>query len=193
MMWHLLGLILAVLGSDSALITKLRERNPDAMAELYDRFGRVVYSVIFRVVRNASVAEELVQEAFLRAWNRAGAFDAERGKIGPWLLTIARNRAIDHLRSTAGQQEATTYELASSERVSLYVNTEDKMLDQEQARRIRAAFAKLNENQRQVLEMAYFEGLSQSEMAARLGQPLGTVKTWVRTALITLRESFHVA
>jgi RNA polymerase sigma-70 factor, ECF subfamily len=193
MMWHLLGLILAVVGGDGALIAKLRERNPDAMAELYDRFGRIVYSVIFRVVRNASVAEELVQESFLRAWNRAGAFDAERGKIGPWLLTIARNRAIDHLRSSAGQQEATTYELASSERVSIYVNTEDKMLDQEQARRIRAAFAKLNENQRQVLEMAYFEGLSQSEMAARLGQPLGTVKTWVRTALITLRESFHVA
>ena len=81
----------------------------------------------------------------------------------------------------------------SSERITLFVNTEDRMLDQEQARRIRAAFSQLNQNQRQVLELAYFEGLSQSEMADKLGQPLGTVKTWVRTALTTLRESFHVA
>jgi RNA polymerase sigma-70 factor (ECF subfamily) len=108
-------------------------------------------------------------------------------------LTIARNRAIDYLRSTAGQQQATTYELVSSERVALFVNNEERMLDQEQARRIRAGFSKLNENQRKVLELAYFEGLSQSEMAAKLGQPLGTVKTWVRTALATLRENFHAA
>jgi RNA polymerase sigma-70 factor (ECF subfamily) len=75
----------------------------------------------------------------------------------------------------------------------LFVNTEDKMVDQEQARRIRAAFSQLNENQRQVLELAYFEGLSQSEMAEKLGQPLGTIKTWVRTALTTLRGTFHAA
>lgn len=194
MIWHILLLFATVLtGNDSALIERLRRRDPDAMADLYDRYGRVVYSVILRIVRNAAVAEELSQEAFLRAWNRAEAFDAERGRIAPWLLTIARNRAIDYLRSTAGQQQANTFELVSSERVTSFVQTEDRMLEQEQARRIRAAFSKLNENQRQVLELAYFEGLSQSEMAQKLGQPLGTVKTWVRTALTTLRETFHVA
>jgi len=194
MIWQLLIVFASLItGDDKELIERLRKRDPDAMADLYDRFSRVVYSVIFRIVRNAAVAEELAQESFFRAWNRAGSFDAERGRIGPWLLTIARNRAIDYLRSTAGQQQATTFELLSSERISLFVNTEDRMLDQEQARRIRAAFAKLNPNQREVLELAYFEGLSQSEMAAKLGQPLGTVKTWVRSALTTLRESFHVA
>lgn len=194
MIWQLLVFLIGVVaGDESELIGRLRRRDPDAMADLYDRYGRVVYSVIFRVVRNAAVAEELAQEAFLRAWNRGEDFDASRGRIGPWLLTIARNRAIDYLRSTAGQQQAHTFELASSERVSLFVDTENKMLDQEQARRIRVAFGQLNENQRRVLEMAYFEGLSQTEMADKLGQPLGTVKTWVRTALITLRESFHVA
>ncbi len=194
MIWQLLVFLIGVVaGDESELIGRLRRRDPDAMADLYDRYGRVVYSVIFRVVRNAAVAEELAQESFLRAWNRGEAFDASRGRIGPWLLTIARNRAIDYLRSTAGQQQAHTFELASSERVSLFVDTENKMLDQEQARRIRVAFGQLNENQRRVLEMAYFEGLSQTEMADKLGQPLGTVKTWVRTALITLRESFHVA
>jgi RNA polymerase sigma-70 factor, ECF subfamily len=194
LIWHILILFATVLtGNDSELIERLRRRDPDAMSDLYDRYGRIVYSVILRIVRNASVAEELSQEAFLRAWNRAEGFDADRGRIAPWLLTIARNRAIDYLRSTAGQQQANTFELVSSERLTLFVHNEDRMLDQEQARRIRAAFSKLNENQRQVLELAYFEGLSQSEMAKKLGQPLGTVKTWVRTALTTLRESFHVA
>jgi RNA polymerase sigma-70 factor, ECF subfamily len=194
LIWHLFLLFADLLaGNDSDLIERLRKRDTQAMADLYDRYSRVVFSVILRIVRNSSVAEELAQEAFLRAWNRSVDFDTARGRIGPWLLTIARNRAIDYLRSTAGQQQATTFELMSSERVSLFVDTEDRMLDQEQARRIRAAFSQLNENQRKVLELAYFEGLSQTEMAAQLGQPLGTVKTWVRTALSSLRESFHVA
>ncbi len=194
MIWHILILFAELVGTnDQELIERLRRRDPDAMSDLYDRYSRVVYSVILRIVRNASVAEELVQESFLRAWNRGSDFDSTRGRIGPWLLTIARNRAIDYLRSTAGQQQATTFELVSSEKVSLFVNTEDRMVDQEQARRIRAAFSQLNENQRQVLELAYFEGLSQSEMAEKLGQPLGTIKTWVRTALTTLRGTFHAA
>ena len=194
MIWHFLILFAELVATnDQDLIERLRRRDPDAMSDLYDRYSRVVYSVILRIVRNASVAEELVQESFLRAWNRGSDFDSTRGRIGPWLLTIARNRAIDYLRSSAGQQQATTFELVSSERVSLFVNTEDRMLDQEQARRIRSAFSQLNENQRQVLELAYFEGLSQSEMAEKLGQPLGTIKTWVRTALTTLRGTFHAA
>ena len=194
MIWHILILFAdLVTGNDQELIERLRRRDPDAMSDLYDRYSRIVYSVILRVVRNASVAEELAQETFLRAWNRAGDFDGARGKLVPWLLTIARNRAIDYLRSTAGQQQSNTFELLSSERVTLFVNTEDRMLDLEQARRIRAAFSQLNKNQREVLELAYFEGLSQSEMAEKLGQPLGTIKTWVRTALTNLRESFHVA
>jgi RNA polymerase sigma-70 factor (ECF subfamily) len=192
--WQLLILFAEIAGGeDKQMIERLRARDPQAMADLYDRFSKVVFSVILRIVRNASVAEELAQESFLRAWNRGGDFDSTRGRIGPWLLTIARNRAIDYLRSTAGQQQANTFELVSSERVALFVNNEERMLDQEQARRIREGFSKLSENQRKVLELAYFEGLSQSEMAEKLGQPLGTVKTWVRTALSTLRENFHVA
>ncbi len=194
MIWQFLILFAEMVsGNDQELIERLRKRDPQAMSDLYDRFSRVVFSVIVRVVRNSAVAEELAQETFMRAWNRGTDFDAARGKIGPWLLTIARNRAIDYLRSTAGQQQANTFELVSSERVSLFVNTEDKMVDQETARRIRAAFSTLSENQRRVLELAYFEGLSQSEMAAKLGQPLGTVKTWVRTALGSLRETFNAA
>jgi RNA polymerase sigma-70 factor (ECF subfamily) len=192
MSWQLLLVLAGVLGGDEApLIAALQRRDAQAMADLYDRYGRVVYSVILRIVRNAAVAEELTQESFLRAWNRAAEFQTERGRLAPWLLTIARNRAIDYLRSTAGQQQINTFELAASERVSLFVGTEDRLLNEEQARRIRAAFTQLTENQRRVLELAYFEGMSQSEMAKKLGQPLGTIKTWVRTALLTLREMFH--
>jgi RNA polymerase sigma-70 factor (ECF subfamily) len=193
--WHLFILFadLVAGGDDREIIDRLRRRDPQAMADLYDRYGRIVFSLILRIVRHSSVAEELMQESFLRAWNRGDDFDTSRSRIGPWLLTIARNRAIDYLRSSAGQQQTNTFELLSSERVSLFVNTEEEMLNQEQARRIRAAFTKLNENQRKVLELAYFEGLSQSEMADQLGQPLGTVKTWVRTALKILRESFDAA
>ena len=129
MIWHILILFAdLVTGNDQELIERLRRRDPDAMSDLYDRYSRIVYSVILRVVRNAFVAEELAQETFLRAWNRAGDFDAARGKLVPWLLTIARNRAIDYLRSTAGQQQSNTFELLSSERVTLFVKTEYKIL-----------------------------------------------------------------
>ena len=112
MIWHFFILFAELLaGNEQDLIERLHRRDPDAMSDLYDRYSRIVYSVIMRVVRNAAVAEELSQETFLRAWNRSGDFDATRGKIGPWLLTIARNRAIDYLRSTAGQQQSTTFEL----------------------------------------------------------------------------------
>ena len=189
MIWHILILFAdLVTGNDQELIERLRRRDPDAMSDLYDRYSRIVYSVILRVVRNASVAEELAQETFLRAWNRAGDFDAARGKLVPWLLTIARNRAIDYLRSTAGQQQSNTFELLSSERVTLFVNTEDRMLDLEQARRIRAAFSQLNKNQREVLELAYFEGLSQSEISAKLNEPLGTIKTRMQLGMKKLRD-----
>jgi RNA polymerase sigma-70 factor (ECF subfamily) len=192
MSWQLLLVLAGVLGGDDApRIAGLRRRDTQAMAGLYDRYGRIVYSVILRIVRNAAVAEELTQEAFLRVWNRAADFEPERGGLAPWLLTIARNRALDDLRSTASQQQAQSFELAASERVNLFSGIEDRLLDEEQARRVRAAFTQLPENQRRVLELAYFEGMSQSEMAAKLGQPLGTIKTWVRTALQTLREMFH--
>ena len=190
MIWHLFLLFAQMTSADDPQwIERLRQRDPDAMAELYDRFSRVVYSVIFRIVRNASVAEELAQEAFLRAWNRASAFDTARGGIGPWLLTIARNRAIDYLRSSAGQQQATTFELVSSERITLFVNTEDRMLDQEQARRIRAAFSKLNANQRQVLELERLqkrighETTFSQDCRATLGDPRRFLQTgfWRRS------------
>jgi RNA polymerase sigma-70 factor (ECF subfamily) len=175
-------------GDDGDLPARLKRREPAAMSELYDRYGRLAYSLIYRIVQDVGVAEDLVQETFLRVWNRAQGFDAERGALGPWLLAVARNRAIDYVRSAGGKMAKGALELEYAERPALFINFEADVLSQDQARRVRAALAKLNENQRHVIELAYFEGLSQSEMAERMGQPLGTVKTWVRTALKNLRE-----
>jgi len=183
------SLMMAVLGagSDRDLVERLQRRDAEALAELYDRYGRLVFSLIIRVVRDAGMAEDLVQETFLRVWNRVRAFDSEKGSIGPWLLAVARNRAIDYIRS-AGGRERNALEFEETDHPALYTNMEQGLLQSDQARRVKAAMGKLPDNHRQVIELAYFEGLSQTEKAERLGQPLGTVKTWVRAALKTLRE-----
>jgi RNA polymerase sigma-70 factor, ECF subfamily len=178
---------------DSDLARRLRARDAHVMPKLYDRYGRAVYSLIYRVVRDAGVAEDLVQETFLRVWNRAHSFDAERGALGPWILTVARNRAIDHLRSAEGRMAAGALELDRIENPALFSSFEDSALTIDRARRLKDAFTKLTPAQREVIELAYYEGLSQTEMAIRLKQPLGTVKTWVRTALKVLREQLSEA
>ena len=177
---------------DPELVHRLQRRDPQALAELYDRYGRIVFALILRIVHDGGTAEDLVQETFLRVWNRVQGFDAEKGSVGPWLLAVARNRAIDYLRSVAGR-ERNAMEYEETDHPALYVDMEQNILTSDQARIIKGALEKLNANQRQVIELAYFEGLSQTEMAERMGQPLGTVKTWVRTALKNLRDELGTA
>jgi RNA polymerase sigma-70 factor (ECF subfamily) len=177
---------------DTALVARMQRRDPQALAELYDRYGRLTFSLILRVVRDTGVAEDLVQETFLRVWNRVHGFDAQKGSIGPWLLAVARNRAIDWLRSTGGR-DRNAMEYEETGHPALYCDMEKDLLASDKARRVKSAIEKLAPNQRQVIELAYFEGLSQSEMAERMGQPLGTVKTWVRTALKNLRDELDSA
>jgi RNA polymerase sigma-70 factor (ECF subfamily) len=194
LVWILDALFLPLLSTvlrfkdDGSLIDRLRRRDPDAMGELYDRFGKVAFSVIFRIVRNQSTAEDLLQETFLRVWNRVHAFDQDKGSLGPWVLTVARNRAIDYLRSVDGRMAKNAFDIERTETPGLFSDLETEILSNDRIQHIRNAFDKLNPNQRMVIELAYFEGLSQSEMADRLKQPLGTVKTWVRSALKALRD-----
>lgn len=193
-MTFLLSLLFAAIGSrdDGDLIKRLKHREPGAMADLYDRYGKLVYSVILRIVKEAGLAEDLTQETFLRIWNRSQFFDQEKGALGPWILAVARNRAIDHLRSVDGRmaQRATEFN-PSIEHPSAFGDLERDLLNSDRARVLRDAFGKLTPHQRTVIELAYFEGLSQTEMASRLQQPLGTVKTWVRAALKTLRTELE--
>ena len=192
---------------DADLVRRLKAHEPKAMADLYKRCGRLAYSVILRIVRNTAVAEDLTQETFLRIWNRIGSFDAERGALTAWVLTVARNRgidhtraAIDHMRSTGDQvrpqdgrasalASASAFDLDRLERPGLFVDLDASGLTIDRARRLKKALEKLTANERTVIELAYYEGMSQTEMAERLQQPLGAVKTWTRTALQILRSA----
>ena len=187
-----LWLAIHIGGGDEELVERLHRRDPLALADLYDRYGRAVYALVLRIVRDAGIAEDLVQETFLRVWNRAQAFDAHKGSMAAWLLAVARNRAIDYLRS-AGGRERNAMEFEEADHPALYTDMEQSILASDKARRVKTAMQKLTPNLRQVIELAYFEGLSQTEMAERLGQPLGTVKTWVRTALKNLRDELGAA
>jgi RNA polymerase sigma-70 factor, ECF subfamily len=178
---------------DADLARRLRAREPSAMRDLYDRYGKMIYSVIMRIVRDSGAAEDLVQETFLRIWNRIQAFDQERGALGPWVLAVARNRAIDYLRSTDGRMSAGVLELERLEHPGQFCHIDERALSMDRSRRLQDAFEKLTPQQKTVVELAYYEGLSQSEMAERLQQPLGTVKTWIRSALKVLREQLSEA
>lgn len=182
----------AASANDAELIDRLRRRDPRALAELYDKFGRMAYALILRMVRDQAIAEDLVQETFLRVWTRIHMLDTEKGSVGPWLLAIARNRALDYLRSKAARENK-AQELDETENPALYTDAEAGLLTSDRIRRVELAMQKLAPNHRQVMELAYFEGLSQTEMAERMGQPLGTVKTWMRTALKSLRTELGVA
>src|SRR5260370_1988679 len=185
----LLPILMAVTAGedDTSLVARMQRRDPDALAELYGRYGRVTFSLILRVGGERGIAEDLVQETFLRVWNRVHGFDAQKGSIGPWLLAVARNRAIDCLRS-AGGRERNALEFEETDHPALYCDMEKDILSSDKARRVKSAVEKLSPNQRQVIELAYFDGLSQTEMAERIGHPLGTAKPSLRPALKNLRD-----
>jgi len=184
----MLALLLAVLAkTDGDLLVRLQKRDPQALAELYDRYGKMVYGLILRIVSDTGTTEDLVQETFLRVWNRAQGFDSERGAVGPWLMAVARNRAIDYLRSQ-GRRIQSSVEFNETEHPSLFANLQTEMLQFDVIKRMKTALERLDGKQRKAIELAYFEGMSQTEIAERMGQPLGTVKTWVRRALQQLRE-----
>jgi RNA polymerase sigma-70 factor (ECF subfamily) len=174
---------------DQALVTRLKQREPAAMAVLYDRFGGLLYSIIYRAVRDQATAEDLVQETFFRIWNRIHTFDAEKGRLEPWLVTIARNRAFDYLRSVRGAaSELTSFD--ELERTGYFAVAAGPRTDRVvQQRAVEQALTSLNETQREVIEMTHFEGMTQAEIADKLNKPLGTVKGLVRSALRVLREA----
>lgn len=176
---------------DVNLIERLQRRDPASLADLYDRYGCVTYSLILRIVRDIGIAEDLTQETFLRVWTSVGRFDAGRA-FCPWLLTVARNRAVDYLRASRGRWNYGSQTLEQTEDPTLFADLEKSIAFSSKPGNLGGALEKLSVNQRRVIELAYFEGYSQAEMAAKLRQPLGTVKTWVRSALSLIREELRV-
>ena len=169
---------------EAALMARIRGGDETAMADLYDRYSGIVYGVALRVLGDTTAAEDVLQEVFLQLWRNPQAFDADRGRLPAWLAVIARNRAIDHLRKRPPEDDIE--DLA----VSTGVNLENTTAQRLAMEKVRGVLAQIPAEQRRLLEMAFFEGMTHSEIAAKTGEALGTIKTRIRTGLLALRKAF---
>ncbi|HTH65003.1 MAG TPA: sigma-70 family RNA polymerase sigma factor [Gemmatimonadales bacterium] len=178
---------------DSQLVSRMAAGEDAALGDLYDRYGRTVYALALAIVREPADAEEVVVDAFGQAWRSAASFDAARGSVGAWLATIARTRALDTVRARGRRARAhDRAALLSDDGVAAPIATTgsdpSRAVELGDARRlVSQALAVLSSPQRVAIELAYFEGLSQSEIAERLSEPLGTIKTRIRAGMEKLR------
>jgi RNA polymerase sigma-70 factor (ECF subfamily) len=173
--------------ADRESVRQMAKGDPDALGALYDRHARLLYSLALRIVRDPAAAEDVLQEAFAQVWRQAGTFDVRRGTVAGWLVTVTRSRALDRLRRGRARGEAGTD--AAIEVADPATGIDLQLVSAEQAARVRTALAALGDEQRVPIELAYYEGLSQTEIATTLNVPLGTIKTRMRQALRRLRDA----
>jgi RNA polymerase sigma-70 factor (ECF subfamily) len=169
---------------DAALLQMVQGGDEHAMASLFDRYSKVVYSVALRVLRDPSAAEDVLQEIFMQIWRNPDSFIATRGSLGGWLSVVSRNRSIDALRRKKPTDSVEDVVLASPYNLAVEAERNNMM------EKARVVIHDLPLEQRKTLEMAFFDGLTHSEIAEMTGDPLGTVKTRIRSALTTLRKAF---
>ena len=179
--------------SDEILLSLIDQADTDALAELYDRFSRLVYSIAWHVLDDRAAAEEVTLDVFVQVWSKASTFRRERAKVSTWLSSMARYRAIDVLRKEGSRPLRNSVSWADA---ALIVASESEGPEETAERdlrreRLSTAIAQLPAEQREVLSLAYFRGYSHSQIAAHLGQPLGTVKTRIRLAMQKLREDLQ--
>lgn len=170
---------------DAALLVRVQHGDEKAMAVLFDRYSKVVYSVSLRVLRDTASAEDVMQEIFMQIWRSPNSFVAAKGSLGGWLAVVARNRSIDTLRRKRPSEQVEEMNLPSSSNIA---DEAERSILMDRAR---AAVVRLPLEQRKTLEMAFFDGLTHSEIAEMTGDPLGTVKTRIRSGLLTLRKAFQ--
>ncbi len=174
--------------SDEAVLALIARADEQALSELYRRFGRLAYGLAYRILRDDALAQDAVQEAFLGVWRAAGRFTAERAKPSTWLLTLVHRRAVDLVRR---EERRRTEPLQPDSESTDSAPDELELLSERQS--IREALRKLPPEQREAIELAYYGGYTQSELAERLGQPLGTIKSRMFTGLARLRETLEEA
>ncbi len=173
---------------DSALIEKMMAGDESALSTLYDRYSAMLFGMLMRILQDRQAAEEVLQDLFLQLWRNAGQFDASRGSLPAWLMVIGRNRAISRLR---GRRDREVLEEEEGDFAGTFASArtlKTKLRATSWRATVSAALGQLPVEQRQAVELAYFEGMTQSEIASKTGIPLGTVKTRVRTAMQTLRQ-----
>jgi len=170
--------------TDFSLVSAIRSGDESAMAMLYDRYSSLVYSVALRVLGDTGAAEDILQEVFMQLWRNPGLFDSSRGNLGAWLAVISRNRAIDGLRRRKPETDIADIVLSVEPDMAAEAERSVAMV------KVRGALEAMPASQRAALEMAYFEGLSHSEIAVKTGEPLGTIKTRIRSGLLALRRVF---
>ena len=173
--------------SDVELLHAIASGDEGALARLYDQYRVILFGLLVRILSSREEAEDILQEVFLQVWRRAADFDETRGKPFTWLVTLTRSRAIDRLRQLGARQRLATS--AAQEQPEEASDAVKETFRSEQREIVQRALAGLPEEQRHALHLAYFEGLTQSEIAAKLDAPLGTVKTRMRAAMIKLRTT----
>jgi len=173
---------------DLDLLLRLRSQDATALETLYDLHGALLYGVAVRIVRDPGDAEEVVQETWMQVWRNAATYDARRGTVAGWLLTLARSRALDRWRASAARARAAQASEAEAPQPAPAPDPESSSAHAQLAARLTGALAALPADHRRVLELAYFGGMSQSQIADKLQAPLGTVKSWTRLGLLKLRE-----
>lgn len=175
---------------DQAAIRRMAAGDASGLSDLYDRYSRGIFSLAFRILQDQGEAEEVTQDVFAQAWRQAARYDTSRGVVVAWLLMMARSRAIDRLRARAGrpplQEEDPSLLRGLTDDA---IPADDMVVSAEQAARLRAALGQLPLLKRTAIELAFYEGLTHVEIAERLEQPLGTVKTRIRLGLLQLREA----
>src|SRR4051812_20761425 len=167
-------------------MTAIAAKDDDALGQLYDRYRLILFGVLMRILNNRAEAEDVLQEVFLQVWRRAADFDEARGRPFTWLVTLARSRGIDRLRTLAARERVAI--AGARDEVEAVSDAASDAFRSEQREVVNNALAQLPDEQKRLLLLAYFDGLSQSEIAARVGAPLGTVKTRMRTGMMKLRE-----
>ena len=192
-MWLLWAVVAGRSGdtaADHTSLERMARGDHDALAELYDRHARLVYSLALRIVGDQSDAEDIVQEVFSQAWRQAARYESSRGHVIAWLLNLTRSRAIDRLRGRRSRPEAAV-DPVTFEIPDLAPPVDEMLVQSRQAAQIRAAVEQLSVLQRMAIELAFYEGLTHVEIAERLELPLGTVKTRIRQGLLKLKD--HLA
>jgi RNA polymerase sigma-70 factor (ECF subfamily) len=174
---------------DRATVDRMASGDSSALGDLYDRHSRAIYSLAVRILADAAEAEDVVQDVFTQAWRQATRYDAARAPVAAWLMIMARARSLDRLRRRRSRIVATELDPSIPHPRDPDASQELLAISAEQADRLRGALGVLPDGQRTAIELAYYEGLSQSDIAARLQQPLGTIKTRIRSGLLKLREA----